>query len=136
MAKRGFKVVSVIEAVMFFVVALVWTIGEDIASRVPLVVVGWVLFVSCAVKLVALFVPMNKKYSAAFCGLAFALDMALIAAVLTLYFMLIGFTAAPSSGGLFNDIFMVAMFIILAIAEAASAVCNIVDNVDKFEKKD
>ena len=135
MTQRGFKTISALETAFFFITALVWTIGEDIASRVPLVVVGWLLFLSCAIKLVALVIKMDKKYSAAVCGIAFVFDMALIAAALTLFFLLIGFDAATSGGGLFSDILMVVLFIILGIAEAASFICSVVDGVDRFEKE-
>lgn len=135
MTQRGFKTISALETAFFFITALVWTIGEDIASRVPLVVVGWLLFLSCAIKLVALVIKMDKKYSAAVCGIAFALDMALISAALTLFFLLIGFDEAINRGALFSDIFMVALFVILGIAEAASFICSVVDGVDRFEKE-
>lgn len=135
MTQRGFKTISALETAFFFITALVWTIGEDIASRVPLVIVGWLLFLSCATKLVALVIKMDKKYSAAVCGIAFALDMVLISAALTLFFLLIGFDEAINSGALFSDIFMVALFVILGIAEAASFICSFVDGVDRFEKQ-
>lgn len=133
MDKRGIKPISVLQTVFFFMVALVWSIGEDTAGRVALIVVGWLLFLFGAIKLAALFLPMNKKYAATFLCLSFGMDMALIAVALTLYFMLIGFTSAADGAGLFNDIFMVVVFICLGIAELASVTCNLVDHVDRFK---
>lgn len=132
MDKRGIKPISAIETVFFFIVALVWTIGEDVGSRIALVVIGWLLFLFGVLKLAALFIPMDKKYAATFMCISFAFDMALIAVALTLYFMVIGFNA-ESEGGMFNDIFMVAMFICLAIAEISSVACNVADNIDRFK---
>lgn len=132
MDKRGIKPVAAVEGVFFFVTALVWSIGENASQRIALIVVGWLLFLSCVLKLFALFLPMNKKYATAFAGISFALNMVLISAALTLFLVLIGFA---SEVGLFNDIFMVAMFVILAIAEAAAFICNVVDHVDKFGDK-
>ena len=85
MAQRGLKGISVVQTVLFFITALAWTLGENRASMVAMIIMGWILFVTGVVKIISLFVPMDKKYSATFCGLAFAIDMALIAAVLTLY---------------------------------------------------
>ena len=55
MDKRGIKPVAAVEGVFFFVTALVWSIGEDASQRVALIVVGWLLFASCVLKLLALF---------------------------------------------------------------------------------
>lgn len=132
MKSRGMKPIAVAAAAFFFVVALVWSVGEDAGSRVALIAIGWVLVAFGALKLVALFAPMNKKYSAAFIVLSCAADMALIAAALTLFFTQIGFGPAVENGGLFSDIFMVAVFVCLALAEAASVTCNLVDKIDRF----
>lgn len=132
MKSRGIKPVSVAGVVFFFVVALVWSVGEDAGSRVGLIVTGWLLVALGAVKLVALFAPINKKYSAAIVMLVCAADMALIAAALTLFITQIGFGPAVENGGLFSDIFMVVVFVCLAIAEAASVTCNLVDKIDRF----
>lgn len=64
--------------------------------------------------------------------LSCAADMALIAAALTLFITQIGFGPAVENGGLFSDIFMVVVFVCLAIAEAASVTCNLVDKIDRF----
>ena len=135
MAQRGLKGISVVQTVLFFITALAWTLGDNRASMVAMIIMGWILFVTGVVKIISLFVPMDKKYSATFCGLAFAIDMALIAAVLTLYFIQVGFSSAATRGGLFSDIFMIVAFVCVAVAEAGSVVCSIVENIDKFDKK-
>lgn len=61
MKSRGMKPIAVAAAAFFFVVALVWSVGEDAGNRVALIAIGWVLVAFGALKLVALFAPMNKN---------------------------------------------------------------------------
>ena len=129
MKDRGLKAVSVVQTAAYFLIALVWVLSEDRGDMVALVVLMWLLFAVCAAKLAALFVPMPRRYSAVFAGLAFAVDMALSGALLALY---IGRGIAEGeAAGVYSAVLVIVIVGVLALAEAAAFVCGAAGHVEE-----